>query len=67
LRRAGRISDQPTIAAVPMVLGFPGVRIVARTWESPVLLTSPAGRAALRGHRWTVDVRRGVIWLSDAR
>lgn len=67
LRRDGRISDQPTLAAVPMVLGFPGVRIVARIGESPVPLTSPAGRAALRGHRWTVDVRRGVIWLSDTR
>lgn len=67
LRRAGRSDEQPLIAAVPMVLGFPGVRIVARTGESPVPLTSPAGRAALRGHRWTVDVRRGVIWLSDTR
>jgi hypothetical protein len=67
LRRAGRISEQPTTAAVPMVLGFPGVRIVARTGESLVPLASPAGRAALRGHRWTVDLRRGVIWLGDTR
>jgi len=66
LRRAGRVNEPVDAASIPIVLGFPGVRVQARAGESLVSLISPAGRAALRGHRWTVDVRRGVIWLTDA-
>jgi len=67
LRRAGRFDAPSTGDSIPMVLGFPGVRIAARTGEAIVPIASPAGRAALRGHRWTVDLRRGVIWRGDAR
>jgi len=67
LRRAGRV-DEPTAAtALPMLLGFPGVRLAARRGEPLALITSPAGRMALRGHPWTVDVRRGTIWVDSAR
>lgn len=65
LRRAGRVAARPEAAGVPFVLGFPGVRLSVRAGEAPVPMTSPAGRAALRGRPWTVDLRRGVIW-SDA-
>jgi len=67
LRRAGRVSAPSAGDSVPVVLGFPGVRIAARSGEALVPIASPAGRAALRGHRWTVDLRRGVIWRGDAR
>ena len=46
---------------LPILLAFPGVRIVARPGTPPVSIESAAGRAALRGSRWTLDVRRGVI------
>lgn len=66
LRRAGRVAERPGAAGVPFVLGFPGVRLAVRAGEEPVPMTSPAGRAALRGRPWTLDLRRGMIW-SDAR
>jgi hypothetical protein len=47
--------------AIPFLLGFPGVRIVARTGQPPMAIESAAGRAALRGARWTFDLRRGAI------
>lgn len=65
LRRAGRVAERPGATGVPFVLGFPGVRLAVRAGETPVPMTSPAGRAALRGRPWTVDLRRGMIW-SDA-
>lgn len=67
LRRAGRVAERPGASGVPFVLGFPGVRLAVRAGESPVLITSPAGRAALRGRPWTVDLRRGVLWSDAAR
>ena len=65
LRRAGRVAERSGAIGVPVVLGFPGVRLAVRAGEPPVPMTSPAGRAALRGRPWTVDLRRGMIW-SDA-
>ncbi len=65
LRRAGRVAEPLDAAGIPFLLGFPGVRLGLRAGEPPAPITSPAGRAALRGRPWTVDMRRGVIW-SDA-
>jgi hypothetical protein len=67
LRRAGRVAERPGATGVPFVLGFPGVRLAVRAGETPVPMASPAGRAALRGRPWTVDLRRGVIWSDAAR
>lgn len=66
LRRAGRVAEREGVR-VPMLLTFPGVQLVVRIGERSVGIASPAGRAALRGRMWTVDVRRGVIWLDAAR
>jgi len=46
---------------LPILLGFPGVKIVARAGQPPVAMESAAGRAALRGARWTFDLKRGAI------
>jgi hypothetical protein len=46
---------------VPVLLGFPGVKIVARSGSPPVPIESAGGRAALRGGRWTFDLKRGAI------
>ena len=46
---------------LPILLAFPGVRLVARVGQAPVAIESAAGRAALRGSRWTLDIRRGAI------
>lgn len=67
LRRAGRVAERPGASGVPFVLEFPGVRLAVRAGETPVPMTAPAGRAALRGRPWTVDLRRGVIWSDAAR
>lgn len=67
LRRTGRVADRPGATGVPFVLGFPGVRLAVRAGEVPVPMASPAGRAALRGRPWTVDLRRGVLWSDSAR
>ncbi len=67
LRRRGEAGERPGATGVPFVLGFPGVRIASRAGEAPVPIASPAGRAALRGQPWTVDLRRGVIWVDAAR
>jgi hypothetical protein len=45
------------------VLGFPGIRIAARPSLPLVPIESAAGRAALRGARWTFNLRRGVVTL----
>ena len=46
---------------LPILLSFPGVRFVPGAGRPPVSLESAAGRAALRGARWTLDVRHGAI------
>lgn len=46
---------------LPFVLGFPGVGLVARAGQPLVRMESAAGRAALRGSRWSFDLRRGAI------
>jgi hypothetical protein len=51
----------PSGDPLPILLSFPGVRIVARAGQPPVAIESAAGRAALRGARWTFDVRHGAI------
>ncbi len=66
-RRDGRVGTGDARTAVPFVLGFPGVRVAVRAGAPLAGLTTPAGRAALRGMVWTVDVRRGVIWVDAAR
>ncbi|MEK7239409.1 MAG: hypothetical protein AAB224_02390 [Gemmatimonadota bacterium] len=67
LRRSGRALPRALATGLPFVLGFPGVRLAVRQGELLTPITSPAGRAALRGHPWTVDLRRGVIWVEAAR
>ena len=46
---------------LPVVLGFPGVSFVAHPGQPLVAMGSAAGRSALRGSRWTFDLRRGAI------
>jgi hypothetical protein len=46
---------------LPILLSFPGIRIVARSGQAPVAMESAAGRAALRGVRWTFNVKRGAV------
>lgn len=46
---------------LPLLLRFPGVSFVAAEGQPPVLLHTPAGRSAVRGVRWTLDVARGGI------
>ncbi len=70
LRRAGRVEaplDGDDVTGLPMLLGFPGVRLAVRHGEPLAPVASAAGRAALRGRPWTVDVRRGMIWVGAAR
>lgn len=67
LRRSGRVSERASATGLPLLLGFPGVRLELRAGQAPVPIASPAGRAALRGRPWTVDLRRGAIWVDDAR
>ena len=42
-------------------LTFPGLSYMARENEAPVALNTPAGRAGLRGLRWTIDLLAGAI------
>ena len=49
--------------SIAFLLGFPGIRIAARPGAPLVPIESEAGRAALRGTRWTFDLRRGAITL----
>lgn len=67
LRRAGRVEEHRGAVGIAIVLGFPGVQLAVRRGEPLVPITSPAGRAALRGGAWTVDLRRGTIWVDAAR
>jgi len=46
---------------LPILLSFPGVRLVTRVGQAPVAIESAAGRAAVRGTRWTFDVWRGTV------
>jgi hypothetical protein len=55
--RAASVAGEP----LPFLLAFPGVKIVSRTGEPPVGIETAAGRAALRGGRWTFDMKRGAI------
>ena len=49
--------------SIAFLLGFPGILIAARPALPLVPIESEAGRAALRGTRWTFDLRRGAITL----
>ncbi len=51
----------PSGERLPILLGFPGVRVASREGQPPAALESPAGRAAIRGGPWTFDLRGGVI------
>ena len=46
---------------LPLMLGFPGISFAARAGQPLVRMESAAGRAALRGSRWSFDLRRGAI------
>jgi hypothetical protein len=46
---------------VPILIGFPGFRLIPRAGQPPVAIESAAGRAALRGAPWTLDLKRGAI------
>ena len=50
--------------SIAFLLGFPGIRIAARPGSPLVPIESEVGRAALRGTRWTFDLRRGAITLA---
>lgn len=67
LRREGRVAIRAGDTGVPIVLGFPGVQLAVRAGAPLVPVASPAGRAALRGRVWTVDLRRGMLWVGAAR
>ena len=67
LRRAGKVGARESATALPLLLSFPGVRLAVRRGEPLAPMASPTGRMALRGHPWTVDVRRGTIWVDTAR
>jgi len=67
LRRGGRVTARDDELALPVLLGFPGVQLVARAGSAPVPIAAPAGRAALRGRTWSVDLRGGVIWVGATR
>lgn len=66
LRRSGRVDERIGVAGIAFVLGFPGVQLAARRGAPMAPIASPAGRSALRGRPWTVDIRRGVIWVQSA-
>ena len=55
-------APSPSGEPLPILLAFPGVTFVARARQAPVAIESAAGRAALRGSRWTIDLRRGAIF-----
>ena len=56
-------SDVPG-QALPILLTFPGVSFLPREGQGPVGLHTVAGRAALRGARWTLHLSGGAIVLS---
>ena len=45
----------------PLLLTFPGVTFIAAPGTGPIALHSPAGRSAVRGTRWTIDLGNGTI------
>jgi hypothetical protein len=49
--------------ALPILLSFPGLRLVYKG-QAPVAMTTAAGRAALRTQDWTFDVRHGAILVT---
>jgi hypothetical protein len=66
LRRSGRLPERASESGIPLILGFPGARL-ALQGVAAAPMSSPAGRSALRGRRWTVDLHRGVIWVDTPR
>jgi hypothetical protein len=56
-----RPPERPRGEEVAILLTFPGVRLVVRDGQAPVALEAAAGRAALRGARWTFDLRHGAL------
>jgi hypothetical protein len=61
LRRSGRVSAATGRRRIPVVFGFPGLRIARPDRLVPI--ESPAGRAVLAQARWTLDIRRGELVL----
>ncbi|MDA1080271.1 MAG: hypothetical protein O2973_01140 [Gemmatimonadetes bacterium] len=52
---------EPQGRRLPLLLTFPGVSFFPGSRSGSVLLHTAAGRAALRGTRWTLDVPGGAI------
>jgi hypothetical protein len=50
---------------LPILLGFPGVRLVARAGQAPIAIESAAGRAVLRDAPWTLSLKRGAIVVRE--
>ncbi len=61
------VPPEPAGEPLPVLFGFPGVRMVARVGSAPVALESAGGRAALRGTRWTLDPARGAVYRETPR
>ena len=55
------VAEPAAGSRLPVLLTFPGVSFVPRPGAAPVALDAPAGRAALRGTRWTLAVAEGAI------
>jgi hypothetical protein len=49
---------------IPFMLDFPGIMLAPHAGETPTEWDQPASRAALRGLRWTLDLKRGMIITS---
>jgi hypothetical protein len=66
LRRDGRVGASTGLRRLPLIFGFPGVKIARADRLVPI--ESPAGRALLAEARWTLDLKRGELVLEvDAR
>lgn len=65
LRRNGRVDSAMGRRRIPVVFGFPGIRIARPDRLVPI--ESPAGRAVLAQARWTLDLKRGELVLETDR
>jgi hypothetical protein len=49
---------------IPFMLDFPGIMLAPRVGQTPMEWDAPASRSAVKGLRWTLDIRRGSIITS---
>jgi hypothetical protein len=61
--RSVEAQTAPPLEKRELFLTFPGISFVVQPGQPPVTLHSVAGRAALRGLRWTLDVPAGAIFI----